>query len=63
LRSHHGGRTAEIKDVGFEVLTAAVMKYSVFWDTCIKLCGPLKANLTFNGLYGAISQKIELFTD
>jgi hypothetical protein len=35
---------------GFEVLTVAVMKSSVFWD--IRPC---------NGLHGVISQKTELF--
>jgi hypothetical protein len=31
--------------IGFEVLTAIVMKNSVFWN--IMLCGPLKVNLHF----------------
>jgi hypothetical protein len=34
---------------GFEVLTAVVMKSSVFWD--IMLCNPLKINLRFGGTY------------
>jgi hypothetical protein len=38
-----------------EVLTTVVMKSSIFWD--IMPCSPL----TFNGLQGLISQKIELF--
>jgi hypothetical protein len=52
--------------VGFEVLTAVVVKSSIFWD--VTPCGPFKVNrrfggaypLTFNGLLGVISQKIEL---
>jgi hypothetical protein len=35
--------------VGFEVLTAVVMKSSVFWDET--LCSPLKANRRFGGRY------------
>jgi hypothetical protein len=56
--------------VGFEVLTAVVMKSSVFWDTTLR--SPLEVNrrfdvhpkrrLTFNGIHGVISQKTELFT-
>jgi hypothetical protein len=38
--------------VGFEVLTAVVMKSTIFWD--IKPCSPL----TLNGLHGVISQTI-----
>jgi hypothetical protein len=37
---------------GFEVLTAVIMKSSVFWN--IMLC----SLLTFSGLHGVISQKI-----
>jgi hypothetical protein len=58
LPSNHEVRT-EIKDVEFEVLTAAVIKYSIFWD--IRLCSPMKVNLTLNRLNGVISQKIEHF--
>jgi hypothetical protein len=51
----------------FEVLSAVVMKSSVFWD--ITPCSPLKVNqhlrgtcqLAFNRLHNIISQKIELF--
>jgi hypothetical protein len=32
---------------GFEVLTAAIMKISVFWD--ITPCSPLKVNRRFRG--------------
>jgi hypothetical protein len=41
--------------VVFEALTAVVIKSSIFWDImpCILL--------TFNGLHGVISEKIELF--
>jgi hypothetical protein len=35
--------------VGFEVLTAVVMKSTVFWD--ITLCSPLKVNRRFGGTY------------
>jgi hypothetical protein len=35
--------------VGFEVLTAVVMKSSVFWD--ITPCSPLKVNRCFGGTY------------
>jgi hypothetical protein len=35
--------------VGFEVLTAAVMKRPVFWD--ITQCSPLKVNRRFGGIY------------
>jgi hypothetical protein len=34
-------------DVGFEVLTAVVMKISIFWD--ITPCTPLKVNRRFGG--------------
>jgi hypothetical protein len=51
--------------VGFEVLTAVVMKIYIFWDTT--LCSLLKVDwhfppkyqLTFNGQHGIISQKTE----
>jgi hypothetical protein len=35
--------------VGFEVLTAVVMKSSIFWD--ITPCSPLKVNRSFGGTY------------
>jgi uncharacterized protein YjiK len=35
--------------VGFEVLTAVVMKSTIFWD--IKPCSPLKVNRFFGGKY------------
>jgi hypothetical protein len=38
-----------IGHVGFEVLTAVVMKSTVFWD--ITPCSPLKANRRFGGTY------------
>jgi hypothetical protein len=38
--------------VGFEVITAVVMKSSILSNT---------TPLNFNGLYGVISQKMELF--
>jgi hypothetical protein len=56
--------------VGFEVLTAVIMKSSNCWDT--KQCSLLKFNRrfgescrlsTFNGLHGVISQKTELLID
>jgi hypothetical protein len=62
--------------VGFEVLTAVLMKSTVVWDTLPRsytcfhagfLLGLFLNNenggdiLTFNGLYGVISQKIVLF--
>jgi hypothetical protein len=37
------------KLVGFEVLTAVVMKSSIFWD--ITPCSPLKVNQRFGGTY------------
>jgi hypothetical protein len=37
------------KDVGFEVLTAVVMKSTIFWD--ITLCSPLSVNQRFGGTY------------
>jgi hypothetical protein len=57
--------------LGFEILTAVVMRSSIFWD--IMPCCPLKANrrfggdilaehpLTYNILNDIISQNIELF--
>jgi hypothetical protein len=36
-------------DVGFEVLTAVVMKSIIFWD--IAPCGPLSVNRRFGGTY------------
>jgi hypothetical protein len=38
-----------VKFVGFEVLTAVVIKSTIFWD--ITPCGPLKANWRFGGTY------------
>jgi hypothetical protein len=38
-----------LKDVGFEVLTAVVMKSTVFWD--ITPCSPLSGNRRFGGTY------------
>jgi hypothetical protein len=37
------------QSVGFEVLTAVVMKCTVFWDTTP--CSPLKINRRFGGIY------------
>jgi hypothetical protein len=34
---------------GFEVLTAVVMKSTIFWD--ITPCSPLKVNQRFGGIY------------
>jgi hypothetical protein len=48
------GRSTERKkmcilvSVGFEVLTAMVMKNSISWDT--KPCSPLKVNRSFGGI-------------
>jgi hypothetical protein len=39
----------EISRVGFEVLTAVVMKNTIFWD--ITPCSPLKVNQHFGGTY------------
>jgi hypothetical protein len=66
----------EVWVVGSEVLTAMVMKRSIFWD--ITLCSPLKVGwhfkgmwrwhvspkhrLTCNGLRSVISRKIKLLT-
>jgi hypothetical protein len=36
--------------VGFEVLTAVVMKSTIFWD--VTPCSPLKVNRCFGGTYG-----------
>jgi hypothetical protein len=51
-------RTQEFDNyfVGCEVLTAVVMKCTIFWD--ITPC----SRLTLNGLHGVISQKNELLT-
>jgi hypothetical protein len=35
--------------LGFEVLTAVVMKSTIFWD--ITACSPLKANRRYGGIY------------
>jgi hypothetical protein len=40
---------------GFEVLTAVIMKSTIFWN--VTLCSPLKVN----GLHSVICQKIILF--
>jgi hypothetical protein len=45
--------------VGFEFLTAVVIKSSIFWD--IMPYSSLKLRLTFNGLHGVISEKIKRF--
>jgi hypothetical protein len=37
------------KSVEFEVLTVLVMKSYVLWD--MLLCGPVKANQCFGGMY------------
>jgi hypothetical protein len=37
------------KDVGFGVLTAVVMKNSIFWGTCITPCITLKVSRRFGG--------------
>jgi hypothetical protein len=39
----------EVTYVGFEVLTAVVMKSTIFWD--ISPCGPLSVNRRFGGTY------------
>jgi hypothetical protein len=41
-----------VKKVGFEVLTAVVMKSSILWN--ITHCSPLKINLRFRGTYASI---------
>jgi hypothetical protein len=56
---------ATLNYVGFEVLTAVVMKSMIFWD--ITPCRwrryvPPKSRLTFNGLHGVISQKMVFFS-
>jgi hypothetical protein len=38
----------DVKDPRFEILTAMVVKISIFWD--ITLCSPLKVNLRFGGI-------------
>jgi hypothetical protein len=43
-----GTHEEHISRAGFEVLTAVVMKISIFWD--ITLCGPLKINRRFGGI-------------
>jgi hypothetical protein len=42
-------RWSSNKDVGFEVLTAVVLKSTIFWD--ITPCRPLKVNRCFGGTY------------
>jgi hypothetical protein len=54
---------SRVLHVGSEVFTAVIMKISVVWD--VTPCCPLKLNqrlsrLTFSGLHGTVSQKIEL---
>jgi hypothetical protein len=41
-----------IKYVGFEVLTAVVLKGTIFWD--ITPCGPLSVNQRFGGYITSI---------
>jgi hypothetical protein len=67
------------KFVGFEVLTAMVVKCLIFWDLravffmlaswraysstpMIKATVSSKRRLTFNRIYGIVSQNIELFS-
>jgi hypothetical protein len=45
----HGAIIKYIWCVGFEVLTAVVMKSAIFWD--ITLCSPLSVNRRFGGTY------------
>jgi hypothetical protein len=42
-------RSEPSTSVGSEVLTAVIMKSTVFWD--IMLCSPLKVNRRFGGKY------------
>jgi hypothetical protein len=37
---------------GFQILTAMIMKRSIFWD--ITLCSPLKGNRLFRGTWRAL---------
>jgi hypothetical protein len=39
----------KINRIAFQVLTAVVMKSTIFWDTTT--CGPLKVNRRFGGTY------------
>jgi hypothetical protein len=51
------------KYIGFEVLTAVVMKSSIFWE--ITPCRPLKVNLLradfLLGLFSTVKMKGEMF--
>jgi hypothetical protein len=47
-------------DVGFEVVTAVVMKSTVFWD--IMACSPLKVNRRFGGHIASIF-RVEKYTE
>jgi hypothetical protein len=53
ILSHHlvGGREGKLRkiSVGFEVLTAVVMKSTIFWD--ITPCSPLSIHRRFGGTY------------
>jgi hypothetical protein len=42
-------KTEKVLYVGFEVLTAVVMKSTIFWD--ITPCSPLKVTCCFGGTY------------
>jgi hypothetical protein len=44
-----GDYITAVKSVGFEVLTAVIMKSTIFWD--IPPCSPLKVNRRFGGAY------------
>jgi hypothetical protein len=47
----------KIEFVGFEVLTAVVMKTSVFWD--ITLCRPLKIYECFGEMWDLLSSGLK----
>jgi hypothetical protein len=50
LSDEHGVRVLNLSSfIGFEVLTAVVMKSIIFWD--ITSCNPLKVNRRFGGTY------------
>jgi hypothetical protein len=50
IRKYHSNSTVTLYGVvGFEVITAVVMKISIFWD--ITPCSPLRANRRFGGTY------------
>jgi hypothetical protein len=46
---YHNVQWTSLSHVGFEVLTAVVMKSTIFWD--ITLCSLLNVNRRFRGIY------------